>query len=291
MNGIGEPVFVGRDFGGRELVIDRRLADRYIAALGQRLPLYETTAPALVLHSECYEALDWYLANIWGNLHARQEWELFHAIPLGTPVTTRGFIRDRYRKRGRDYVVKETWVLDAGGRLLNRGLTHQSFLVADANGGRDVAVDKERPGVAVDKEREKRSDRSFEIGGRGRALEPLEKTVTEEVCMAFSGPTENYHTNRDAARALGFPDIVVQGMLPICLLSELLTREYGTGWLAGGKTDVRLVNVLWADETVTARAEETSEVPEAGRTRVHLDVWVEKADGTKVVVGNASAVR
>lgn len=281
MNVNGEPVYVGRDFGGRELVIDGALVERYVGALGQRLPLYAELAPALVLHSECYESLQWYLANIWGNLHARQEWELFGEVPLGTRVRTRGFIRDRYRKRGRDYVVKETWVLDESGRLLSRGLTHQSFVVP-TEGAR---------GVAVDKDREKQSGRSFEIGGRGRALDPLALVATESVCMAFSGPTENYHTNRAAALALGFPDIVVQGMLPICLVSELLTREYGRGWLAGGKMDVRLVNVLWADEPVEARAEEVEEVPEADRTRVHLDVWVQKQDGTKVIVGAASALR
>jgi acyl dehydratase len=281
MNNNGEPVFVGRDFGGRELVLDDKIIERYLDALGQRLPIYREFAPALLLHSECYENLLWYLANIWGNLHARQEWELFGEVAPGSTVRTRGFIRDRYRKRGRDYVVKETWVQDTDGRLLSRGLTHQSFLV----------VDPAAASVAVDKDREKQGDRRFEIGGNGRPLAPLTKKVSEDVCMAFSGPTENYHTNRQAAQALGFPDIVVQGMLPVCLISELLTRDYGRGFLAGGKMDVRLVNVLWADEVVTARAEETSEVPEAGRTRVHLDVWVEKEAGTKVVVGTASALR
>jgi len=284
MNINDEPVYVGRDFGGRELTIDSALVDRYLAALGQRLPLYDEVAPALVLHSECYEDLSWYLGNIWGNLHARQEWELFAEVPLGTRVRTRSFIRDRYRKRARDYVVKETWVLDGNGRLLSRGLTHQSFLVAGAAAGAAA-------GDAVDKDREKSAERRFEIGGRGRELDALQKTVTEDVCMAFSGPSENYHTNRVAARAFGFPDIVVQGMLPICLAAELLTREYGRGFLVGGKMDVRLVNVLWADETIRARAEEIEAVPEADKTRMHLALWIEKADGTKVAVGSASALR
>jgi acyl dehydratase len=108
--------------------------------------------------------------------------------------------------------------------------------------------------------------------------------------MLFSGPSLNYHTDRDAARALGFPDIVVQGMLPICLVSELLTRDFGEGWLAGGKMDVRLVNVLWANEAVAARAEVIGESHEAGRTRLHLETWVEKEDQTKVIVGTASAL-
>jgi acyl dehydratase len=285
MNFNDEPVYVGRDFGGRSLAVDRALVDAYLAAVDERDSLYERVAPGLTLHSECYNDLSWYLKNIFGNLHARQEWELFHPVPIGAHVTTRAFIRDRYQKRGRDYVVKETWVLDDGGRLLNRGLTHQSFLG-------DGALAGTRDRDVVSKDREKSSERRFEVGGKGgQQLGPMRKLVDERMCMLFSGPTLNYHTDREAARALGFPDIVVQGMLPICLLSELLTREFGEGWLAGGKMDVRLVNVLWANETVTARAEVVGESREAGRTRQHLEGWVEKDDGTKVIVGSASALR
>jgi len=280
MNFNGEPVYVGRDFGGRTLVIDRELVDHYVASVEGEASLYTEHAPALTLHSECYRDLNWYLANIFGNLHARQEWELFAPVSVGKRVTTRGFIRDRYRKRGRDYVVKETWTLDDTGRLLCRGLTHQSFLVAKPEGG-DV----------VDKSREKNRERTFEIGGHGCELAPLTRTVHEGMCRLFSGPGDNYHTDRTSARALGFPDIVVQGMLPICFVSELLTRDFRDGWLAGGKMDVRLVNVLWANEAVTAHADVREEVPEADRVRVHMDVWVEKTDGTKVIVGQASALR
>jgi acyl dehydratase len=281
MNFNGEPVYVGRDYGEREVTIDRELVDHYVRSVEGDPSMYREQAPALVLHSECYRDLNWYLANIFGNLHARQEWELFAPIAVGQRVTTRGFIRDRYRKRGRDYVVKETWTLDDAGRLLCRGLTHQSFLVERPGGDADV----------VDKTREKAKERVFEIGGRGRALTPFARTVHETMCRLFSGPGDNYHTDRASARALGFPDIVVQGMLPICFVSELLAGAYRDGWLAGGKMDVRLVNVLWANERVTAHAEVLDEVPEAGRVRDHLDVWVEKDDGTKVIVGTASAVR
>jgi len=283
MNFNGEPVYVGRDCGGREVRLDRELVDAFIEATGDSNELYARYAPALVLHSECYRELDWYLANIFGNLHARQEWELFHPVEIGTIVGTRAFIRDRYRKRGRDYVVKETWTTDVRGTLLCRGITHQSFLAE-----RPDAVDHDKD--VVSKRREKSQQRTFDIGGRGgRQLEPITKTVSERMCMAFSGPSENYHTNREAARAFGFPDIVVQGMLPICFLSELLTREYGMAWLSGGKMDVRLVNVLWADESVRACAEVTDQIPVGDGRREFLDVWVEKEDGTKVIVGQAAS--
>jgi hypothetical protein len=79
-------------------------------------------------------------------------------------------------------------------------------------------------------------------------------------------------------------------MMTLCFLSGLLTREFGRGWLHGGKMAVSLVNVVWCDDVITARAKVREETGEGSSTRVHLDVWCEKADATKVVVGTASAL-
>lgn len=56
---------------------------------------------------------------------------------------------------------------------------------------------------------------------------------------AFSGRRKNYHTDVEMARALGFPDIVVQEMMSVCFVAELSTSQYGEGFRAGGKLDVR----------------------------------------------------
>jgi hypothetical protein len=53
---------------------------------------------------------------------------------------------------------------------------------------------------------------------------------------------------------------------------------------------LKLVNVLWVDESVTAFAREREREREGTRTRVHCDVWVDKSDGTRVSLGTASAV-
>jgi len=278
MNGDG--VYVGKDLGGHEYEIDAPRIALYESGTEDRNPLYRGRAPALLFHSECYTFLrDWYLPNLVGNLHAKQEWELFGVARLGDRVRTRAFVTDRYRKRDRDYVVCETLLFASDGAVLLRGRTHQSFLVGEAGG------------VVVDKDREKRPERSFDIGrtgGRSIASEP--RPITLEMCKAFSGPGENYHTNREMARALGFPDIVVQGMMPLCLLSGMLTREFGDGWYRGGKMSVALVNVVWCGDAVTVRGRVREERAEGNKTRVELDVWCEKTDGTKVVVGSASAL-
>ena len=275
-----DPVYVGKDLGGRDHEITAELVATYEAGTADRNDLYREVAPALLLHSECYSFLsDWYLPNIVGNLHAKQEWELFREVRLGERVRTRAFVAERYRKRNRDYVVCEVLTFGADGAVVGRGRTHQSFLVGDA------------AGLVVDKDREKRADRKFELGqGGGRRIDGDARTIDLDMCRAFSGPADNYHTNREMARQLGFPDVVVQGMMALCFLSGLLTREFGLGWHRGGKMSVSLVNVVWAEDVVTPRASVREETPEGDRTRVHLDVWCEKADGTPVVVGTASAL-
>ena len=107
----------------------------------------------------------------------------------------------------------------------------------------------------------------------------------------FSGPGANYHTDREQARKLGFPNIVVQGMMSTCFVSQVMQDAFSTGWLAGGRMSVKLTNVLWVDETVTAHGKIREEVPEGDRIRVHCDVWVDKDDGTRILLGTASATR
>jgi hypothetical protein len=53
---------------------------------------------------------------------------------------------------------------------------------------------------------------------------------------------------------------------------------------------VNLVNVLCPDEPLACRAVVKELTPEGARQRAHLEIWCEKADATKTVVGTASAV-
>jgi hypothetical protein len=282
-----DEVRVGSFFGKRPREVTPELIQTYSEALEDYNPWYfgespwgGPVAPALLLHSEVYRDVSWYL-SIYGNLHARQEWEMFHPMMLGEEVDARRVIVDRYVKRDREYVVNEVSVFGEDGRLLNRGRTHQSFLLK--KGGE---------GHVVDKDREKRANRSFAVE-EGDTIEELSgppKFVSIEMCQKFSGPAKNYHNDVEEARKLGFPDIVVQGMMSLCFISEVMTNRYGVGWYQGGRMHVNLVNVLWQGETVLARGNARGRVPEGSAQRATVDVWCEKADGTKIVVGTASAL-
>jgi acyl dehydratase len=269
--------WVGQDVAGREFIVAQDDVVRYAAGTGTTV--VSGVAPALCYHSEVYRDLSWYLPNIVGNLHARQEWELFQPLRVGDRIRSRTTVVERYRKRDRLYVVAEVLLATPEGRWLQRSRTHQSFLADDPS-----------EGMVVDRSREKRADRRFELPAEGAELPALARTITLAMCEAFSGPHKNYHTDREMARMLGFPDVVVQGMMSVCFVADMLAAAFGEGWQAGGKLDVRLVNVVWPEDTVTARGRVRETVAEGSRRRALCDVWCEKGDGTVTVIGTASAI-
>ena len=289
MNLKGEPAFVGRHCGANEYVIDEKTVRFYQDALSDVHPLHAQFAPPLLHHSECYEFLgDWYLANLFGNLDGQQDWDLFSPMPIGTRIRTRSTMIDRCSRRGRDWVVNETDLTSAEpgeeGKLFVRGRTYQSFLPPTDSVRNDGFVVDE--GTSA-----KKKVRPPFPTTEGPDLGSVEKRIDDRRCWMFSGPAKNYHTDREEAKKLGFPSIVVQGMMSTCFVSQVMLDHFGMGWLEGGKMSVKLTNVLWVDETVTAHARVRDESPEGQSTRVHCDVWVEKTDGTRVILGEASALK
>ncbi|MCP4904867.1 MAG: MaoC family dehydratase [bacterium] len=289
MNLKGKPASVGRHCGSNEYTIDPKTVRFYQDALDDVHPLHEHFAPPLLHHSECYAFLgEWYLTNLFGNLHGQQDWELFAPIPIGAKVRTRSTIIDRYSRRGRDWIVNETDLSSAEpgeeGKLFVRGRTYQSFLPPKD----EIPED----GFVVDqKSAAKKKTRPPFPTAEGPELGSIEKLIDDRRCWMFSGPGKNYHTDREEAKKLGFPNIVVQGMMSTCFVSQVMQDHFGMGWLEGGRMSVKLTNVLWVDERVTARAKIRDESQEGMATRAHCDVWVEKTDGTRVILGDASALR
>ncbi|MCH2171232.1 hypothetical protein MK489_10650 [Myxococcota bacterium] len=288
MNLKNEPAYVGRHCGASRYQITPELVDFYADALDHPSRLsQEGIAPSLLFHSECYRfSEEWYLRNLYGNLHARQDWELFSPLQVGRAVRTRSTIAERYTKRGRDYLVNETDVMDdQTGALLVRSRTHQSFLPPpEKNAEEGFVVDSDTAAA-----KQQRAPAKFPTA-TGAKLPVLEKHVDERRCWMFSGPERNYHTDREQAKKLGFPTIVVQGMMSTCFVHQVMEEHFGEAWVRGGRMSVKLINVLWVDETVTTHVRIRDEQPEGSHTRVVCDVWIDKEDGARILAGEASAV-
>ena len=92
------------------------------------------------------------------------------------------------------------------------------------------------------------------------------------------------------ARALGFPDVVVQGMLSVCFVAELMPHAFGVGWFLARQARRPPRERRVAGE-VLAPGRCAKRLPEGGRRRAALDVWCTKDDGTPTIVGTASALR
>ncbi len=291
MNLLGEPLRVGQHIHSGQHRVRRETIEFYQETFGDQHPFYVAAnpfggpiAPPLLYHSEVYRHPErWYLKNLVGNLHAQQEWFLYAPLRLDMLLQTRSTLVDRFVKRDREYLVNEVDYTDEQGQLRVRGRSYQSFLLdRPASEGKFV----------VDEGAAQRKPRRPVGEGPGQEVDPLELTVDRTLCWRFSGPERNYHTDVEAARQLGFPEIVVQGMLSTCLISQLMGRAFDESWFAGGRMSVKLVNVLWAGEQIRVRGKWQAEQPEGSFRRKELEVWVEKTDAarTLVAVGVASAL-
>ena len=285
--------YVGMDLGIEQHPVSPELVRWYIETIGDDHPWYTgpspfggPVAPALVIHNPAYGTAGsrsnrWYLPNRYGNLHAKQQWEFFQAVPVGETLRSQALITDRYLKRDREFVTAEAWLIDGSDRVTARVRSTQSFL-----------ADPSVTGVVVDRDREKRPDRTFDLVP-GEILEEVAGrriVVTPEMCDRFTGERRNYHNDLTEAEKLGFKEVVVQGTLSTCFLAEMMTHRFGEGFFLGGRLAMAFVNVLWAGEAVTAKGAVRSRTREGNLTRVALDVWTEKDDGTKTIIGTASAV-
>lgn len=262
----------------------------YIETTGDGHPWYTgpspfggPVAPALLESNLAYQGSrlsEWYLPQRWGNLHQKQAWDLFTPAMVGETCESRGVVVERYARRGREFVVAETWLSAPDGRILSRCRSTQSFLP------------ERREGIAVDKSKEARAERRFEPA-EGPVLETLtgrRRPVTAEDCDRYVGDRRTYHNDAEEARKLGFDAVVVQGAYVTCFVAALLTERYGAGFLAGGRLALTFVNPLWAGEAATAGGIVREITQEGTGRRAHLDVWVAKDDGTRTIVGTASAL-
>jgi acyl dehydratase len=90
----------------------------------------------------------------------------------------------------------------------------------------------------------------------------------------------NFHADPDAARDLGLPDLVAQGMQVAGPAYGLLLDEWGDEWLTRGTIELAFVGMVTADETVEARVEVNGDAATVTVTGV--------GDGQVRVVGRAA---
>jgi len=280
-----ESVYAGKDLGIRKWTMSPEEIAQYMESTGDYNAWYTgdspfggPVAPALIVHSESSRFDGWYLENLFGNLYARQIWEIGKPIMPGQEMLSRARVADRYSKRGREYVVSQVEVNNASGELAARGFHHQSFLLDQTSGKVQL----------TDPAGKKPSRPTPEPAGE--EIPPLTKKVDLRMCNLFYDNARNYHTDKEASQELGFDEVVVAGPMSVCFISEMMTNHFGAGWYEGGRMDIKFINILWPDEPLTVHGLITERTEEEAGVRAHLSIWCEKEDGTRTIVGTASAL-
>ncbi len=279
-------VYAGKDLGTLDVTVTDEMVRHYIKGLDEVNPWYTAAspfggpvAPVIVFQDTDSQFKGWYLANLFGNLWRRQEWEIFAPTRVGQALRCQARVAERYRRRDRDVVAMEMWVRDDAGQLVAHSIHHQSFLAEQTSG----EVTLRDPGA-------KEGTRAHaEPAGEPLSL-TLRKAITDAMCDEYFYRSRNYHNDKDASKELGFGDTVIGGRMTLSCVTELLTRHFGRGFYEGGRLDAKFTNVLWPNEPFTVRGIITGRTSDNGRTRADVTVYCEKDDGTKIIVANASAL-
>ena len=283
---IDRSIVPGKDLGVRDLVLDAQLVDRYVETLGLRHRWYSSESPwggHIAPLAALYEAEAGFdgnhFANRFGELWIRQEWEFLKAVQLGDRLRVAAVVKDVYKRKDRTVVATAYTMTSTLGRTVARSVHHNSFLV-DQQGGEVRLPDP--------KDRKRAKQRSEP---EGESIGELATTITLAMCDAFYSGDENYHTDPTAAAELGFSDVVIGAGMTTAYIFELMVERFGRGWLEGGRADLKFINVLNPDEQFSSTGVITGRTKEwEGLGRTHTTVWSAKADGTKIIVGEASAL-
>lgn len=281
-----EEAYAGKDLGSLEFEVTEELLGHYFEGLNvDRVPYEEQSpygkplAPSMILTNVDTGFSGSGFKDNFGTLWIRQEWDIRKPMILGEKYTKSSKIEDVYDWRNRKVVKQVVTLTSEDGDVMAQGTHHQSFLLGQSHTGK----------VKLRDPNAKEGIRKFEIP-EGEAVGPVEGDISVEMCGLFFHGNKSYHTDRSAAAELGFEEVVVGGRMTMSYIGDMMDRRFGKGWYEGGKLDIKFTNIVWPDEHIIAKGVITDRVEEDGHTRANLAVWMEKDDGTVVIVGTASAL-
>ena len=270
----------GKDLGENTFTCTTKMVDDYCVGLAVDPSRYEDTsawgepaAPAMIVGDVDGGFNGARFSNAFGNLWMRQEWEFNQPIFCDREYRRTSRVMDVYEWRNRTVVKQLIELFDDSGEPVVRGTHHQSYLLSQTSGK-----------VALRDPTKKEGVRKFDIP-EGERIDSVERAIDLEMCGVFFHGDKNYHTDKTASEELGFEEVVVGGKMTMSLIGDMLESRFGEGYYKDGALDVKFTNITWPNDNVPAHGVITPR--EAGKA--HLKVWMEKDDGTVVIVGSASA--
>ncbi|MDO8690036.1 MAG: MaoC family dehydratase [Dehalococcoidia bacterium] len=134
---------------------------------------------------------------------------------------------------------------------------------------------------------------SYDALNEGDELSPVSKKITQEKVNQYaeaSGDFNPLHIDPEFAKTTFYGGTIAHGLLSLAFISEVMTKAFAKGWLAGGKLTVSFLAPVRPGDDITARGIVKKKKEEDGQRIVVCEVFCENQKGEKVISGEASAI-
>jgi hypothetical protein len=124
----------------------------------------------------------------------------------------------------------------------------------------------------------------------GDAIAGTRKTIYQRALAESQFSADSIH-NDDYTRTKGYPGALVSAYVLNGYMSEMMVNLFGWSWFSTGRISLTFIGkgVQQGDPVVCGgRVKAVQGHPDG--PRVFVDTWMDKADGTRPVIGEASAV-
>ena len=301
-----EPVFenlqIPEKLGPVDIVVDDHKIKRYAFTQDDYLPWALTSSPfggeriahAGLLGNDLVQLFTTvYRASRTVGLHTEEQMWFDSPVRLGEEVRLEGEYVEAFERRGQGFVVMEASARTLDGRSIvrHRGVEILRTVPGDIAGR--SSAEPAGPRVSGEVPADARIVDALGPDSRvGDVLAVLPKVITQEQASVFSRIGEyvrNVHDDLDIARANNLRIPIIQGQQQFGILTELLTRAFGTAFFTGGSLRAKFVQPVDVFDPLEASGIVTAVNEVDGGTQCVLDVWVRRGDGRLSTVGWASA--
>lgn len=129
----------------------------------------------------------------------------------------------------------------------------------------------------------------FEDVTEGMELPTLVKETSYMQLVEYAGASRDFyiiHHDRDHAKSVGLPDVIIQGSLKAAFLGQLVTDWMGE-WGALKELAVQYRGIDVPGRPLTVRGRVAKKEVRDGEHLVECEIWIESADGERATRGTA----
>jgi acyl dehydratase len=129
----------------------------------------------------------------------------------------------------------------------------------------------------------------FDDVKEGQDIPTLEKTPTTRTLVQWAGASGDFfelHYDKEFAKTMGYPNVLVHGRLEAAYLTQLLTDWVGEKGMVK-KMTVQYRGNAFPGQKLLCKGKVTKKYQKDGENIVELEIFVENPEGQKITPGSA----